>query len=65
MDCRVFEYIGQTYEVPHKEMLAEVILKTVFGFTESCCSCGEYKIPENLKQFFEGKKNKIINIKGK
>lgn len=55
--CRVFEYNGETYEVPPKEMLAEAILRTVFGQAESDCSCGKYELPENLSTFFEGKKN--------
>jgi NAD-dependent dihydropyrimidine dehydrogenase PreA subunit len=58
VDCRVFEYNGETYEVPPKEMLAEVVLQAVFGQAEAGCSCGEYELPENLKDFFEGKKNK-------
>ncbi len=57
VDCRVFEYNGETYEVPPKEMLAETILRTVFGNTESGCSCGAYELPENLRSFFEGKKS--------
>jgi NAD-dependent dihydropyrimidine dehydrogenase PreA subunit len=59
-DCRVFEHNGETYEVPPKEMLAEAILRTVFGQNVTDCSCGEdeYKLPENLKNFFDGKKNK-------
>ncbi len=58
VDCRVFEYNGETYEVPPKEMLAEAILGAVFGNVEAGCSCGSYTLPENLKSFFEGKKNK-------
>ena len=57
VDCRVFEYNGETYEVPPKEMLAETILRTVFGPPESGCSCGGYKLPENLETFFAGKTN--------
>lgn len=56
VDCRVFEYNGETYEVPPKEMLAEAILKSIFGKPESGCSCGKYELPENLRAFFEGKK---------
>ncbi len=56
--CRVFEYDGANYEVPPKEMVAEAVLKVVFGQSETGCSCGEYELPDNLKQFFEGKKNK-------
>lgn len=58
VDCRVFEYNGETFEVPPREMLAEAIFHTVFGQAESGCSCGGYEMPDNLKDFFEGKKNK-------
>lgn len=58
VDCRVFEYNGETYEVPPKEMLAEAILGTVFGNVETDCSCKSYELPENLRDFFAGKKNK-------
>lgn len=56
--CRVFEYNGETFEVPPREMLAEAILQTIFGQSTGGCSCGGYELPENLKSFFEGKKNK-------
>lgn len=58
VNCRVFEYNGQTYEVPPKEMLATAILNAIFGYTEVGCSCEKYEFPENLKEFFQGKKNK-------
>lgn len=58
VDCRVFEYNGEAYEVAPKEMLAESILQAVFGQTETGCYCGGYKLPENLKIFYEGKKSK-------
>lgn len=58
VDCRVFEYNGETYEVAPKEMVAEAILGAVFSKTESGCSCDGYELPENLKTFFEGKANK-------
>jgi NAD-dependent dihydropyrimidine dehydrogenase PreA subunit len=56
VDCRVFEYNGEVYEIPPKEMLAEAILETVFGASEPGCSCG-YALPENLRNFFKGKNN--------
>lgn len=56
--CRVFEYDGKSYEVPPKEMLAESILQAVFRQAESGCSCAGYKLPENLREFFKGKKSK-------
>lgn len=58
VDCRVFEYDGETYEVPPKENLADTILRSVFGIIEGSCSCGNYELPDNLRAFFEGKKNK-------
>jgi hypothetical protein len=62
--CRVFEYNGETYEIPPKEMLAESILRAVFGQVESGCSCGNYELPENLKLFFEGKAHKKCSCGG-
>ena len=58
VNCRVFEYNGQSYEVPPKEMLAEAVLHEVFAQASTGCSCGEYELPENLKEFYEGKNNK-------
>lgn len=55
--CRVFEYKGESYDVPPKEMLAGAILKTAFGAADSC-SCGGYQLPDNLKTFYEGKTGK-------
>lgn len=58
VDCRVFKYDGQNYEVPPKEMVAEAILRHVFGMPEAGCSCeSKYEMPENLKDFFKGKNN--------
>jgi len=62
--CRVFEYNGETYEVPPKEMLADAILKAMFGQNERGCSCGGYELPDNLKQFFDGKESKRCNCGG-
>lgn len=59
VDCRVFEYEGKRYEIPTKEMLANLILKSLYTTPE--CSCGAYKLPENLKQFYEGKKKKAAS----
>lgn len=58
VDCRVFEYNGEIFEVPPKEMIADSILRSVFGQPEGVCSCGQYELPENLKNFFNGKENK-------
>ena len=58
VNCRVFEYNGQTYEVPPKEMIAKAILNEVLGYTEAGYSCEKYELPGKLREFFEGKKNK-------
>lgn len=57
VDCRVFEYEGKSYEVPPKAMLAEAILSKAFS-KDSNCDCDTYTLPDNLKQFFEGKNTK-------
>lgn len=57
VDCRVFEYEGESYELPPKQMLAEAILRNVFA-SEIKPGCGCYELPENLRVFFEGKAKK-------
>lgn len=64
VDCRVFEYEGQSFEVPPKEMLAEAILRIAFGESEGGCACGDYQLPENLKTFYEGKSHKSCSCGG-
>lgn len=58
VNCRVFEYKGESYDVPPKEMLASAVLESVFGKGTGACTCGDYVLSENLKTFFEGKKSK-------
>ena len=57
VECRVFQYEGEDYEIPPKEMLASSILRAVFTSKEECC-CGEYSMPENIIAFFDGKEKK-------
>lgn len=59
VDCRVFEFEGETYEVPPAKMLARSVLQVIFGRIEHTGSVEEYKLPENLKEFFDGKKNQV------
>ena len=54
VDCRVFEYEGTTYEVPPKQMLAEGILRAVFG-NQPDIKESEFQLPENLTSFYAGK----------
>jgi len=56
--CRIFEYNGKTYEVPPPEMLAQAILQQVFAPAAGNCSGQDYQLPENLKEFYDGKKGK-------
>ena len=56
-DCRVFEYQGNTYEIPPKEMLAQAILQEVFHSSSKKIPIKEYDIPDNLRRFFDGKSN--------
>lgn len=57
VNCRVFEYNGKNYDVPPKGLLAEAILKTIFG-TTGRRDCGDYQLPDNLRAFYEGKTSK-------
>lgn len=60
VDCRVFEYEGQSYEVPPKEMLAEAILQVMFGTAETHLpSTHVYDLPRNLEVFYKGKNEKV------
>lgn len=62
VDCRVFEYQGMDYEVPPKSMLAKAIFEAIFSKNEiGGCECEDYKMPDNLKSFFEGKDRNTAN----
>ena len=58
VDCRVFEYGGETFEVPPKAMLAEGILSVVFGKQVDTQPEIDYALPENLRNFYDGKQNR-------
>ena len=58
VDCRVFSYNGKTYEVPPAEMIAEAIMRMAFRPKVSACCSGGYALPDNLKNFFDGKQQK-------
>ncbi len=55
IDCRVFQANGETYEVPTEEMLADAILKSL---SVPSAHKDSYVFPDNLRRFFEGKKEK-------
>jgi hypothetical protein len=57
VDCRVFKFNGESYEVPPKEMLADAILYSVFGMSDGGCSCDTgYELLKSEGVFY-GKKN--------
>ena len=58
VDCRVFEYDGEAYEVPPKAMLAVSILAAVFGNHIVAEQTDDYTLPENLRSFYDGKQSK-------
>ncbi|NLT12547.1 MAG: DUF2703 domain-containing protein [Clostridiaceae bacterium] len=62
VDCRVFEYQGTDYEIPPKSMLAKAIFKAVFSDdVDGVCESDDYKMPDNLKTFFEGRDRRAGN----
>lgn len=54
VECRVFRYEDEIYEIPPKEMLANAILKTLFSDSADIINT-EYIMPENLKEFYANK----------
>lgn len=55
VDCRVWEYDGNEYREPPKEMIVNAILKEVYG-SQSINNIDkeEYILPSNLQAFFDG-----------
>ncbi len=56
VECRVFRYEDEVYEIPPKEMLANAILKTLFSDNVDITNTA-YIMPENLKEFYASKNN--------
>lgn len=62
VDCRVWTYKGKDYTVPPKAMIIDAILQEVYGHKSNHKEEHDYKIPENLKHFYEAMKvNKKTN----
>lgn len=60
VDCRTWSWQGQTWDQPPVDMIADGILRAAFG-KESCGACATeapYVLPENLKRFFQGIRDK-------
>jgi uncharacterized Fe-S cluster protein YjdI len=64
VDCRMFVYEGDTYDVPPAAMLASGILHAVFGSQSSMQSSESYQLPANLKSFYSGKSRKECTCGG-
>jgi NAD-dependent dihydropyrimidine dehydrogenase PreA subunit len=64
VDCRVFAYEGKNYEVPPKQMLAEGILRVVFGEAPAADAKKQYTLPDNLRVFYLGKTGKSCECGG-
>lgn len=62
VDCRVFVYEGKEYEVPPKAMIVNAILKAVYGQKQAKVKRGSYTLPENLKNFFNGKNSNSTEL---
>jgi O-phosphoseryl-tRNA(Cys) synthetase len=62
VNCRVFIYQGNEYEIPPKAMVIEGILKEVYGVNQQKNEELEldYILPENLKKFYDAMKLKQI-----
>lgn len=59
VDCRVWVYQGEEYNIPPKAMIIEAILKSVYGIEAEIIHDSEYLVPANLKQFYELMKTKV------
>lgn len=58
VDCRVWNYEGTDYNVPPKAFIINAILKEVYSVQPVAEKNAEYKLPQNLKKFFDAKENK-------
>lgn len=61
--CRVFRFGQDAFEVPPKEILANVLLQAIFANSSEDIT-EEYQLPKNLVTFFEGRdKAKVFPLK--
>lgn len=58
VDCRVWIYDGVEYTEPPKEFIINAILKEVYSNKLEPKRQVEYKLPQNLKKYFEALENK-------
>ncbi|MCP4231105.1 MAG: DUF2703 domain-containing protein [bacterium] len=53
VDCREWEYNGQTYAIPPKAMILDAIFRSIYAVPPADERPYD-DVPENLKRFFEG-----------
>jgi hypothetical protein len=68
VDCRVWIYNGEEYNVPPKAMIIDAILREIYGSSGSSDNDEnkkeqKYELPKNLKNFFEAMRGKGENMK--
>ena len=56
VDCRSWQYQGQTHSTPPKAMVIEAILRSLYGGADGGPDESlDYEVPENLRRFFVAK----------
>ena len=55
--CRVFSYKGEKFDVPPVPLIIDTIMRVYLGNLSTDNSQKPYKLPENLAQFFSGKRS--------
>ena len=58
VDCRVWTYNGVEYSEPPKALIVNALLKEIYNDKQVSVIKEEYKLPQNLENFFEALKNK-------
>lgn len=58
VDCRVWVYGGAEYTAPPKELIADAILREVYGAKQSEPEREAYRLPENLENYFSARARK-------
>lgn len=59
VDCRSYTFDGRSYDAPPAAMLARALLRSIFGGEEDRRGAETYALPENLRDFFAGKKRQL------
>jgi galactitol-specific phosphotransferase system IIB component len=54
--CRQWVYKGETYIAPPKQMIIDAVMESINSEQQTEASNTSYKLPDNIKNFFESKK---------